>query len=476
MSFSQLIGIIRARLWVAAAVLFVVAGLTIVVSLLLPKQYSASASVIVDNKPDPVSAMAYGGMVSPAFIATQIDIVQSERVAQRVARNLKLAENPQVREQWMEATGGEGSIEVWLSELFQRNMDVKPSRESNVMTISYKAADPRFATALANAFVQAYLETALELRTDPASRFNTFFDTRVRDARTVFETAQQKLSAFQQLKGLIATDERLDVEMARLNELSSQLVMLEAVSAESASRQAQAGGDNAYKLPDVLNNNLVTSLKSEQARQESQLQQLTSRYGENHPQVIELKAAMAETRNRLEVETRRVTGGVGVSNTINKQRERQVRSELAAQRSKVLQLKTVRDEGAVLQRDVENARQAYDLLQARYNQTNLERQTTQSNINILTEATPPTKPSSPRVVLNSILGIFFGLLLGVGVVLLLEFRDRRIRGVDDVAATLDLPLLGVLPKPGSKRGRGPNGLSLMHQRIVGQLPAPAKGA
>ena len=476
MSFSQLIGIIRARWKIALAVLVAVAGLTIVVSMLLPKQYSASASVIVDNKPDPVSAIAYGGMVSPAFIATQIDIVQSDRVAQRVARNLKLADNPQVREQWMEATGGEGSIETWLSETFQRNMDVKPSRESNVLTISYKAADPRFAAALANAFVQAYLETSLELRTDPASRFNTFFDTRVRDARAVFEAAQQKLSAFQQEKGLIATEERLDVEMARLNELSTQLVMLEAVSAESASRQAQSGGDNAYKLPDVLNNNLIASLKGEQARQEAQLQQLTSRLGENHPQVVELKAAMAETRNRLEIETRRVTGGVGVSAAINKQRERQIRADLAAQRAKVLQLKSVRDEGAVLQRDVENARQAYDLLQGRYNQTNLERQTTQSNVNVLTEASLPTKPSSPRVVLNAILGVFFGLLLGVGLVLLLEFRDRRIRGVEDVAATLELPLLGVLPKPGSKRTQSRQGLSLMHQRIVGHLPAPAKGA
>lgn len=476
MSFSQLLSIIRARIRVAAAVLFAIAGLTVVVSLLLPKQYTASASVVIDNKPDPVSAMAYGGLVSPAFMATQIDIIQSDRVSQRVARNLKLAENPQVREQWMDSTGGEGTIETWLSELFQRNMDVKPSRESNVLTITYKAADPKFAAALANAFVQAYLETTLELRTDPASRFNSFFDTRVRDARAVLEAAQQKLSAFQQEKGLIATDERLDVEMARLNELSTQLVTIEAVATESASRQAQSGGDNAYKLPEVLNNSLIAGLKVDLARQEAQLQQLSARYGDNHPQVVELKASMAETRNRLEIETRRVTGGVGLSNSINKQREKQLRSELASQRAKILQLKSVRDEGAVLQRDVDNARQAYDLLQGRFNQTNLERQTTQSNINVLTEASLPTKPSSPRMVLNTILGLFFGLLLGIGTVLLLEFKDRRIRGQEDVAATLELTLIGVLPRPGSKRGLKREGLALMQQRILGQLPAPSKGA
>lgn len=474
MSLGQLLGIIRARWWVAVAVLFAVAGLTIGVSMLLPKQYTASASVVIDTKPDPVSSFA--GMVSPAFMATQVDILQSDRVSQRVARNLKLAENPQVRAQWLDETGGEGSIEAWLSDTFQRFMTVTPSRESNVLTVSYRAPDPRFATALANAFVQAYIDVSVELRTDPAKRFNTFFDTRLADARTAMEAAQQRLSDFQKQKGLVATDERLDIETARLNELSSQLVAIEALSVESASRQSQAAGDGAYKMPEVLNNSLVSSLKAEQSRQEARLQELSARYGDNHPQVIELKASMAELKKQLEVETRRVTGGVGVSNSINRQRERQLRAELDLQRAKLLQMKSVRDDSSVLIRDVENTRRTYDAVQARYNQTNLESQTTQSNISVLTEATPPSKPSSPRMILNGILGIFFGLLLGIGAALLLEFMDRRVRGVADVQESLDLPLLGVLPKPGGRKSARDKSPSLMHQRIVGRLAAPGKGA
>jgi succinoglycan biosynthesis transport protein ExoP len=47
-----------------------------------------------------VSAVVFGGMASPAFIATQVDIIRSERVALRVVRNLKLTDNPQVPAQW----------------------------------------------------------------------------------------------------------------------------------------------------------------------------------------------------------------------------------------------------------------------------------------------------------------------------------------------------------------------------------------
>ena len=139
----------------ALTVLAITVVMTVVVSLLLPKQYTAMASVVVDFKPDPVTAVMFGGMASPAFMATQVDVIQSDRIAQRVVRNLKLADNPQIRQQWQADTDGQGSIESWLADAFKKRMDVLPSRESSVITITYKAPDPRFAAALANAFVQA---------------------------------------------------------------------------------------------------------------------------------------------------------------------------------------------------------------------------------------------------------------------------------------------------------------------------------
>jgi uncharacterized protein involved in exopolysaccharide biosynthesis len=102
--------------------------------------------------------------MNPSVVATQIDVIQSDRVAFKVVRNLRLTENAQIREQWQQATDGAGSIEQWLSTVFQKSLDVRPSRESNVITVTYKAADPKFAAALANAFVQAYLETNIEMR------------------------------------------------------------------------------------------------------------------------------------------------------------------------------------------------------------------------------------------------------------------------------------------------------------------------
>jgi len=473
MTLTQFLSILKARWWVALAVLAVTVLATAVGSLLWPKQYKAISSVVIDYKPDPVSAI-FGAGATPTLMATQVDIIKSDRVAERVVRLLKLHENPQLRQQWQTEAKGQGTIESWLATLFQRNMDVEPSRESSVISISYKAADPRFAAALANAFAQAYIDTTLELRVDPARRYGSFFETRSKEAREALEAAQSKLSAFQKAKGIIATDERLDVESARLNELSSQHTTLQAIASESGSRERQAQGRESDRLVDVLGNPLLTGLKGDITRGEAALQQMSTRLGDNHPQVQEAKASLAELRTRLATETAKVTGSVSVSNNINRQRLAEVKSSLDAQRAKVLQMKSVRDEGLVLVREVDNAQRTYDAILQRVTQASLESQSTQSNVNQLTQAVAPLEPATPRVFLNIILSVVIGLLLAVVVVLLLELRQRRVRSIGDVVAALDLPVIAVLPARGGRIGA--KGLLTLQRRVLAALPQPAAKA
>jgi chain length determinant protein EpsF len=471
MGFAQFLSILRARWVVAVAVLGIAILTALGLSLVLPKQYVATASVVIDVKPDPIAGVLYPGLLIPGYIATQVDVLTSDRVALRVVRNLKLAENPTVRQQWLDSTKGEGSIEQWLIDTFSKQLDVKPSRESNVINVSYRARDPRFAAALANAFVQAYLDTTIELRVDPAKQYSSFFDVRAKEARDALEKAQNKLSAFQKEKGIIVTDERLDVENFRLNELSAQLVAVQSMTADSSSRQAAAGG-SGDKMQEVLNNPVIANLKSDLSRAEAQFKQLNARLGDANPQVIEARANIAELRSRLDAETKRIMGGVGVSNTINRQREAQLRADLEAQRSKILQMRQIRDEGALLVKDVDNAQRAWDAVSQRLTQTSLESQTTQSNANLLTQATPPLQPASPKPVLNTLLAAAIGLLLGIGAVIALELLDRRVRVLDDLQASLGLPVIGVMPSPSAKRSRSARrgALPMMQQRLLPGLP------
>ncbi len=476
MTFRQFLSILVARKKLFLAVLLAVVIPAVVVSFLLPKKYTAVASVVVDVKPDPLSAMAFQSMMTPGVMATQIDIIQSDRVARKVVRTLKLVENQQIREQWQDDTNGVGDIETWLVERFQKDLDVKPSRESSVINITYRAADPRFAAGLANAFVQAYIETAVDLRVDPAKQYSSFFESRKTEARDALEKAQTRLSAFQRENGLVMTDERLDVENQRLNELSSQLVMLQALSSEASSRNAQANAGSADKLQEVTNNPVVSSLRADMSRSEARLQEVSARLGDNNPQVVELKANISEMRKRIDTEIRRLSAGVGVSSSITRQREAQTRAELEAQRSKVLRVKQVRDEGSLITRDVENAQRNYDAIVQRFTQTTLESQATSSNVSLLNSAVPPLEASFPKIFLNAILALFVGLLLATGIVLASELRDRRVRDADDIEGLLGLPLIGILPGPNSHSVSGQKKDAAMHQRLIGLAATSTKAS
>ncbi|MEJ6002099.1 chain length determinant protein EpsF [Paucibacter soli] len=476
MNFSQFLSILVARKKLFFAVLLAVLIPALLVSLLLPKRYTAVASVVVDVKPDPLSAIAFQSMLNPAVMATQVDILKSDRVARRVVRALKLTENPLIRQQWTDDQKGEGDIETWLIERLQKDMDVTPSRESNVINVSYKAPEPRFAAGLANAFVQAYIDTALELRVDPAKQYSAFFDVRVKEARDALEKAQSKLSAFQRENGVVMTDERMDVENQRLNELSSQLVVLQSMAAEATSRQSQANAGSADKLQEITNNPVVASLRADMSRSEARLQEVSARLGDSHPQVVELKANIAEMRQRIEAEVKRLSAGVGVSGNISRQREAQTRAELDAQRTKVLRMKQVRDEGTLILRDVENAQRAYDTVVQRLNQTSLESQATLSNVSVLNPAVPPIEASFPKVFLNAALGLFVGLLLATGVALAAEMQDRRVRSLADIQDLLGLAVIGVLPGPSAKAADAKKLAGMAHQRVIGHIATPNKAS
>ena len=248
---------------------------------------------------------------------------------------------------------------------------------------------------------------------------------------------------------------------------------MQALAAESASRQTQAQGAQGANMQEVLNNALILSIKSDIGRIEARLQELAIRYGDNHPQVQEAKANLAELRLKLESETRKVTGSVGLSNTINHQRETDVRNALNAQRDKVLRLKAVRDEGMVIIRDVENAQRAYDAIQSRYTQTTLESQTKQSNVFLLNDASVPLDPASPRVGLNMLLAVFVGTMAAVAAALGVELLDRHVRDPQDLVAATGVPVLMLLPNGQKDQGSAKRLGALAQQRVVGQLASLA---
>lgn len=445
MTPTQFLLILRARWLVALLTLLLVVGATAAFSLLQDKQYTASATVVLDVKsPDPVSGMMLAGLMAPGYMATQSDIIKSARVAKAVVTRLRLDQNPNVRAQWSQATDGAGTPADWLAGVLQRNLDVRPSRESNMIEIAYQGTDPVFAAALANAFAQSYIDVNIDLRATPAREYASFFNDQTQAARARLEAAQKALTDFQQANRITSADERLDFETAKLNETSSQLTALQAQTTDSQSKRLRGASDT---VAEVMQNPLINGLKSDIARLEARLEESSVNLGRNHPQIQRIESELQTFKAQLAAETRKVTTAIETTYQVGRQREAQLQAALAAQKTRVLELNQQRDQIDVLRREIESAQRLFDSVSARASQSHLESQSNLTNIAILNPALPPLKPSSPRTTLNLLFAVFAGTLLGLVLALAIELANRRIRSQEDLSSLPDLPLLGCLSAP-----------------------------
>lgn len=461
MTFGQFLGILTARWWIAVGTLVLTVATAIAVSLVLAKQYTATTSLVVDFKGmDPILGIMLPTQLMPGYMATQVDIIQSKKVATEVVKALGFAQSPVVRQQWLDDTGGKGTIEDYFADILLKKLDVKPSRESSVIEISFTGTDPRFAAVVANAFADQYRKTNLELRVEPARQNAMWFDERLQKLRKDLEEAQGKLADYQREKGYTAADERMDLESGRLQELSSQYAVAQGQAADAQSRLRQlnefiAKGASPETLPDVLANPLIQNLKALLNQTEGRLEQTASQLGTNHPEVKRLQADIEGQKAKLKVEINSAASSIRNAASIAQRREADLRDQVAGQKAKLLRVNQGRDQLMVLLKEADNAQKAFDVASQRFQSTSLESQASQTNISVLTPATPPVEHSSPKLILNTILSVFLGGMLGIGFALLVELLNRRVRSARDFAEALDAPVLGSMlnDKATQKRSR-----------------------
>jgi chain length determinant protein EpsF len=442
MNLYQFLSILRARRTAVIAIFLLTVAAALAGVLLRPKEDTPQSPVLVDNRAhDPLSGPHNHSKPAAAYMATQMDIAKSERVAERVVQMLGLEKDPKSNEDWQKA-GSRGTLKAWLASNLKTNLEVKPARESNIINISYTARTPQEAARVANAFSQAYLDTALDIKTDPAKRYSSWFDEQLKFARDKLEQAQQRLTAYQQKTGVISAD-GVDMETQRLNELSSQLTLVQGQLTDVANKRAAA----AANVSEAMNSPLIMNLKADIAKQEAKIQEASANLGARHPQMRRMQDELRAKQSRLATETRGIGSSINTAYEVGKARERELAGAVAAQRARVMQFNKYRDELSVLRKDVETAQKAFEAVSERASQSKLQALTTQTNIQRLATAVEPLEARGPTA--KAALGIA-GLLLAIAGAVLLELVNRRVRSVEDLSMATHLPILATVPAHNGK--------------------------
>lgn len=475
----QLIPALRARWRFALLIWVLIVGAVVALThYYLPPRYEATATLVIEmSGADPIRG---GELYRPAgsissFLSTQADVIRSEVVARGAMEILGLHKRESVRELWQRQTEGRGDYEAWIANRLLRELAVTPSRDSNAVSVSYTSQNPKFSAEVTNAFVKAYMDTALRMRAGPAAQFNTFFEQRAQSLRRTLDEAKARLSEYEEKHGLIVGDLREpDAETTRLSQLTAQLVTLQDEATAAANRQRQAM--RRAEMSEVRQDPEVVELNAQLAREQVALSKLRTEFGERHPAVIQAQKSIEDLRARVSASTQRAATTFSVPVKANDARLTEVRAAIERQRALVLKRQSQRNAAAPLLRDVESAQRAYDAVLQRASQTALEAaNTTQPNISVVRTATPPAFASSIYMMITLFVAALLAPLLAAAGAVLRESRDRRLRTTQDVTALLRQPLLLTLPDAHA-RGRATARRSLETQRrlvsVHPRLPAP----
>ena len=308
---------------------------------------------------------------------------------------------------------------------------------------------------MANAFANAYILTQLELKMEPSRRQAAWFDTQLQQMKNAVETAQLHLSNYQREKAVVGTDARIDVENARLDEISNQLIAAQTAMYEGQTKLKQMNEalqqDKLQELPDIGGNVLLQTMKANLAVAEGKLAQISSSFGNNHPDYISAEAQVKELRRKIIAEVDVAKGSIAQSAEIASRQEAQLRHALEAQRDRVLALKRDQDVLDVLKREVYDAQRAYDAGVQRATQVRLESQLDQSNIAILNQAVAPLHESLPKIWLNTILAVILGAMASVATAIVMEMNGPQLRSSTDLEVIFGVQVLAEIP--GTKRSR-----------------------
>jgi len=459
LTLSQFLQILRARRLLIAAFAIALTLVGVLVSVLLPNVYLAQVALVADVKDtDPMTGNVVHSQALTNYLNTQADIIASRAVAMKVVEKLHLADDRSMQAAFEERAQGAGSLREWIADRLSSKLEVELARSSNVFRITYAAPDAGDAALLANAFADAFIQTTIELKMDPARRQAGWFDEQVLGLRKKLEASQEKLSDFQRENTLVTTDGRLDIETARLAGMATELVAAQTEASDARTRRDQMKraleAGRTEELPDVVKNGLVQSMKADLTRAEGKLAEAAERYGPNHPQYVAGSAEVNSLRRRMFAELQTARGSIEQTAQIADQRAAQMQAALEVQKRRILELKRASDERDVLSRDVESAQRTYDAATQRASAVRLESQLDQGTVAVLAAAMPPLDPARPRPLLNTVAALLFGLALGVGLAVAAEWRDRRVRTAADIPLATGILLLAEFPPPPRARRVG----------------------
>ena len=490
-SLRDLFVLLRRQRWLIIAGTCLGTGLAVVAASLSDPQYTATASVVIDPYRAPIEEVNLAApslTVDRVTMTTQVNVIRSRPLMTAVMEDLGLFDHPglnpavakQEEERTAAAAGSDGELldsflEVprsWLKSLrpsaeaapvdpsdaalerFASRFAVNQAGESRVINIGFTFGEPEVAARVVNRAAELYIDEQLKSKLMEAERQAAWIGDRIATVSGEVREAEAAAEAYRSARGLTSEGASAP-EQQQLTALNQSLI---AVRAELFALEArlervrQLSGSDTSAVLNVLTSPFLVSLRDQELELLRREAELSTTYGERHPQIQLLRADQRRVAERISQETSRLVADLQGDIAGHRRQIAELEAGIAESTARSYE----RSEAGVglreLEREAEAGRQLLQVLLARSKETSEQSAVLRPDAQVISYAKPPTSPSSVGPRIFAVLGFTIALSGSTLLALVVEGLDRRVRSARQIERLFGLRVLDVVPPLPRQRG------------------------
>jgi succinoglycan biosynthesis transport protein ExoP len=452
--------------WVIVAVLTGAMLLGLIFTLLATPLYTATGRLQVDREEKRVTSVESLTPESAGrdleFYETQYALLRARSLAERVARELRLASDSEFNEVFglmSEESEGESQIlargeqddaVALAADVLLQNVTISPVRDSRLIDVSFTSSSALLSARIANAWMTVYQAESIDRRFDSTADARRFLESRLAELRERLEDSERQFVNYARDADIVALSSTTDQEGRTrvdrtlvgesLTALNSELAKAtaERIAAQSALGRLGASGPNGY-------NPTLAALREQRAELAAQHARLMVQFEPAYPAARQVQSQIDALDASMRAEENRSRGDLQDAFRSASQREEALRNRVQQLQGQLSSQQTAGIRYNILQREVDTNRQLYDTFLQRYKEIGVAGVGV-SNISVVDAAEIPQSPSSPRLIVNLLAALLLGIAISGATVYILEQSDEGIKDPSQVRSRLGIPLLGSIPK------------------------------
>ena len=467
----------RRRLRLFAAIAISVALAFLIVTLQAAPKYTATANVMLDPRKENVvsnEAVLSGLPADSSVVDTEVEILKSRELAERVTKALNLSADPEFNPSLRKPTGVKAvvaSVRNLLGasappESVRSAVDLQKSHErvidtvlkhlsvervglTYIIDVNFESEVPSKAATIANKFAQLYLMEQLEAKFDATQQATTWLNSRLGELRGQVlndEAAVQQYRIANNLmsaSGTSLTEQEISSYNQSLAQARAQVAENEARL--STARSQLARGSTGEDVGEALSSPVIQQLRKQRADVSATVADLQGRYGDRHPEMLKAQRQLSDIDTQIKQEIQRIISNLEANVQVSRQRAGATAGSLGGAKGALAANNRASVRLNELQRAADASRTLYESYLTRYKETSTQGGLEQSDARVVSQAKIPTSQSSPNIKLNLAVALALGLSAGMGVVVLVELLDAGLATAEDVERRLGTSYLGSIP-------------------------------